>query len=32
MEGITEVLWLGDDQQVEAPAAAEVSDDDGVHR
>jgi len=32
MESIFEVLWLRDDHQVKAPAAAEISDDDGVDR
>ena len=31
VECILEVLGLCDDEQVEAPAAAEVGDDDGIH-
>ena len=31
MESILEVLRLGDDEQVEAPAAAEVGHDNGIH-
>ena len=31
MEDVLEIFWLAGDEEVEAPAATEVSDDDGVY-
>jgi len=32
VKSVLEVLWLSNDHQVETPAAAEVGDDDRIHR